>query len=154
MIKWYMHNPESFLENDTHKLLRDYDIQMDHLISARQPDLRMINNNKKKKKKKREFAGLWTLLTLLSRLLTESVKKDKYFELTRELQKLWKVKVTFILGTVTQGLIKGLGNKRASRDHPNNCIIVIGQHTEKSPGDLRRLVVTQTPVKDYQLKMM
>ena len=32
--KWYMHNPEPVLENDTHKLLWDFDIQMDHLISA------------------------------------------------------------------------------------------------------------------------
>ena len=52
--KWYMHNPAAFLENDTHKLLWDFDIQTDHLISARRPDLRVINNKKKKKKKKRK----------------------------------------------------------------------------------------------------
>ena len=34
----------------------------------------------------------------------------------------------------------GLGNKRSSGDHPNYCII--GQNTEKSPGDLRKLAVT------------
>ena len=34
--KWYMHNPASVLENDTHKLL--WNIQTDHLISARRPD--------------------------------------------------------------------------------------------------------------------
>ena len=38
-IKWYMHNLTSVLENDTHKLLWDFDIQTDHLILARQPDL-------------------------------------------------------------------------------------------------------------------
>ena len=32
-------------------------------------------------------------------------------------------------------------------DHPNNSIIENGQNTKKSPGDLRRLAVTQTPVK-------
>ena len=47
--KWYMHNPALVLENDTHKLLWDFDIQTDHLISARKPDLLIINNNKKKK---------------------------------------------------------------------------------------------------------
>ena len=41
----------------------------------------------------------------------------------------------------------GLGNKRTSRDHPNYSIIEIGQNTEKSPGDLKRLAVTQTLVK-------
>ena len=46
--KWYMHNPTSILDNDTHKLLWDFDIQMDHLISARRPDLIIINNKKKR----------------------------------------------------------------------------------------------------------
>ena len=45
--KWYMHNPEFVLENETHKLLSDFDIQIDHLISARRPDLVVSNNNKK-----------------------------------------------------------------------------------------------------------
>ena len=44
--KWYMHNPAPVLENDTHKLLWDFDIQMDHLIPARRPDLIIINNKK------------------------------------------------------------------------------------------------------------
>ena len=51
-----------------------------------------------------------------------------------------KVTVIGILGTVTGGF----GNKRKSGDHPNYSIIKIGQNTEKSPGDLRRLTVTQT----------
>ena len=41
--KWYMHNPATILEKDTYKLLRDLDIQTDHLISARRPDLIVIN---------------------------------------------------------------------------------------------------------------
>ena len=41
-----MHNPESILENDKHKLLSDFDIQTDHLISARKPDLIIINKKK------------------------------------------------------------------------------------------------------------
>ena len=59
--KWYMHDPISVLENDKQKLLWDFDIQTDHLISARRPDLIIINE-------KRERAKLWTLL---SRLTTE-----------------------------------------------------------------------------------
>ena len=43
-----MHNPAPVLENDTHKLLWDFDIQTDHLISARRPDLMIINKKKKK----------------------------------------------------------------------------------------------------------
>ena len=56
--------------------------------------------------------------------------------------------------TVTKGLLKGLGIRRTSRDPPNYYIIENGQNTEKSPGDLRRLAVTQTPVKDHQLTLM
>ena len=40
-----------------------------------------------------------------------------------------------------------LGNKRRNRNHPHYNIIKITQDTEKSPGDLRRLAVTQTPLK-------
>ena len=44
--KWYMHNSESVLENEMHKLLWDFEIQMDHLISARRPDVVIINKKK------------------------------------------------------------------------------------------------------------
>ena len=45
--KWYMHNPESVFENETHKVLVDFEIQTDHLISTRRPDL-VIDNKKKR----------------------------------------------------------------------------------------------------------
>ena len=32
--KLYMHNPESILENETDRILRDFEIQTDPLISA------------------------------------------------------------------------------------------------------------------------
>ena len=44
----------------------------------------------------------------------------------------------------------GLENKKKKKkrgDHPNYSLIKIGQNTKKSPGDLRRITVTQTPVK-------
>ena len=46
-----------------------------------------------------------------------------------------------------------LGNKRMSVDHTNYCIIERDQNTEKSHGDLRRLAVTQTPVRNLRLTM-
>ena len=45
MNKWYMHKPESVLENEMQKILWDFEIQTDHLNLARWPDL-----VKKKKK--------------------------------------------------------------------------------------------------------
>ena len=56
------------------------------------------------------------------------------------------------LGTVTKGLVQGLINKRTSGDHSNCNIIEIGQNSKKNPRDLRRLTVTQTPLKNHQVK--
>ena len=47
----------------------------------------------------------------------------------------------------------GLGSWRTGRDYPNDSIPEDGQNTETSPGDLRRLAVTQTPVKNHQLTL-
>ena len=44
--KWYMHISASILKNVTHKLLWDFNTQTDHLISARRPDLIIINKIK------------------------------------------------------------------------------------------------------------
>ena len=81
-----MHNPAPVLENDSHKLLWDFNIQTDHLILARRPDLIIINKKKKKKKicKIVDFA-----VPADHRInLKESEKKDKYLDLARELKSL------------------------------------------------------------------
>ena len=60
------------------------------------------------------------------------------------------------LGTASKRFVKEAGivrNRRTSRDHPNYSIINIGQITEKRDGNLRRLAVTQTPMKDDQLTL-
>ena len=49
--KWYMYHPESVLENETRKILRDFEIQTAHLISTREPDLVIVNKKGKKKEK-------------------------------------------------------------------------------------------------------
>ena len=77
-----MHNPAPVLENDSHKLLWDLNIQTDHLIPARRPDLIIINKSKKICKIV-DFA-----VPANHRInLKESEKKDKYFDLARELKK-------------------------------------------------------------------
>ena len=69
--------------------------------------------------------------------------------------KLWNMNVTIIptvigaFGTVTKRWLKELEDLEVG-DHPNYSTIENGQNTEKSPGDLRRLAVTQTPLKDHQ----
>ena len=106
--KWYMHNPAPVLENDTHKLLWDFNIQTDHLIPARRPDLIIIN-------KKMRICKIVDFAVLADHriIMKESEKKDKYLDLARELKNL-NMKVTIVpivigaLGTVTKGLLKGL----------------------------------------------
>ena len=44
--RWFMNNPESIQENETRKLLWDFDIQTDHLTSPRRPDLIIINKKR------------------------------------------------------------------------------------------------------------
>ena len=100
-----MHNSESVQENKTHKLLWDFEIQTDHLISERRSDLVIINQ----KKNLPNYGLCYHWLKL-----KESEKKDNYPNLARELKKLWNMKVTVILivigalGTVTKGLLQGL----------------------------------------------
>ena len=43
-------------------------------------------------------------------------------------------------------------NGRMNRDHPNYSIVEIDQNTKKSPRNLKRLAVTQTPIEDHQLR--
>ena len=97
------------------QLLWDIDIQTDHLISARRPDLIVINNNKKKGTCKIvDFAvpaDHWIKLK-------EGEKKDKYLDLAKELKKkLWNMKVIVFgaFGTVIKGLSKGLENLEVGR---------------------------------------
>ena len=94
--------------------------------------------------------------------IKESEKRDTFLNLAGELSKLWYMWVTVIpivtagFWTVPKGLI-GAGrirNQRTNRDHPNYIIVKIGKNTEKSPGDLRRLVIIDTPVKDHLLMMV
>ena len=41
----------------------------------------------------------------------------------------------------------GVRHRSMIRDHTNYSIVDIGQNTEKSSGDVRRLDITQTPMK-------
>ena len=110
-----MHNPASVLENATQKLLWDFDIQTDHLTSARKPDLIILN------KKKRTYKIVDSAVPVDHRIkLKECEKKDKYIDLARELKKrLWNMKVTIIpivIGALmTKRLLKELEDLEVGR---------------------------------------
>ena len=87
--KCYMHSPAPVLENDTHKLLWDFDIHTDHVISARRSDLMIINKKKKKKRKKEKRTCKIVDFAVPANhriKLKECEKKDKYLYLARELK--------------------------------------------------------------------
>ena len=101
--------PRSVLENETHKPLWDFDLQRDHQISARWPDLIIIN----KKEGTCWFVDFAVPADYRVKL-KECEKRSKFFNLARELKKLWNMKVMVIpivtgaLGTVTEGLVQRL----------------------------------------------
>ena len=85
-----MHNPAPILENDTYKLLWDFNIQTDHLIPARRPDLIIINNKKENLQNCRLcFPG--------EPHKKKCEKKDKYLDFAGEFKKLWNMKVTLAM---------------------------------------------------------
>ena len=80
-----MHNPAPVLENNTHKLQWDFDIHTDHLILTRRPDLKVINKIKRICKIVHfAVAGGPQYKTKICE------KKEKYFDLARELKKTVK----------------------------------------------------------------
>ena len=88
--------------------------------------------------------------------MKESEKRDKYLGLARELKKTmeherddytnYKWYANYRLKKIGTGT-GGLGNKVTSGNQINCSVVEISQNTEKSPGDLRRFAITQTPVK-------
>ena len=48
----------------------------------------------------------------------------------------------------------GLGSWWMGSGYPNDSIAENGQNPETGPGELRGLAVTQTPVKNHQLRLM
>ena len=116
------------------------------------------NQQKKKKKKKKKICKVVDFVVPADHRikLKECEKRDKYLDLGRELKKLWNMKVTIIpigigaFSTVTKGLLKGLED------------LEVGGRVEtirttallKTARIVRRLAITQSPVKDHQLTLM
>ena len=85
ITKWYMYKPESVLENETRKILWDLEIQTDHLIQTRSPDLVIVN-------KKENLLNSWLAVLVHYWLkIKEREKRDKYLNLARE-QKNYEIR--------------------------------------------------------------
>ena len=109
--KWYKHEPEKLVENDSWKILWDFTIPTDHAIEARRPDMAIIYKTKNECKII-EFACPFD-----SRI--EAREKDKtkgYNNLKGELKKIWDMPVKGIpvvvgaLGTIPKKLKQRLSD--------------------------------------------
>ena len=190
--KWYMHKLESILENETHKIRWDFEIQTDHLISARWPDLVIIRKRIKKEKRIRQLVD-FTFSVDHRVKLKENEKRD----LARELKKVtahisdvdtncnWctrnnpqtfgkvageleiggraeTIKTTAVLRSarILSRVLETCRHSDSSERPSANSTVkklarskTISLNSEKSPADSRRLAVTQTSLKDHQLKL-
>ena len=97
--KWYKHNPEFALENETLAILRDFVIQTYHQVPGRKSNLGIILQKKQ---------HVPNIHADHRKTIKESEKREK----NREPQKLWNIKVTVIsliigaLGAIAKGLVK------------------------------------------------
>ena len=75
--KCYMDKLKSIKENEMQRIQWDFQIEMDHIIPARWPDLILIYEEK-------ELFTVWILLTQLIRVkIKESERIEKQLELTK-----------------------------------------------------------------------
>ncbi len=89
--KWYNHEPQSVVENETCKILWDLTVQTDHIIDARRPDLILI------KKHDNKCIIVNFAIPYDTRIeQKEREKVNKYQDLKRELQKLWNMSVKVV----------------------------------------------------------
>ena len=153
-----MHNTESVVENETHKVLLDFVIQTDQLNLARQSDI-LIVNQKKRTCRIVDF----TVPTVHRVTLKKKEKRKKYLHFARELTNTiehendgdtscywctWNNPEKIGEGTPKRR------NKRKSGNYPDYSIIKIGQNSEKGPWDFRRLAGFQTPARNHQLTLV
>ena len=114
----------------------------DHLFLAKTLDQVLVN-------KKKNYGLVDFAVSADQKVkIKENEKFNKYLNLARELKYQWNLKVSLT------PIVTGIGNQRKNRDHPDHLTGKIDENTEKSPGDLRRLDVTQTLVKDRQQMLM
>ena len=107
--KWYEHHLEVVIENDSCKILWDFTVQIDHVITARRPDIIFID------KEHHKCQIIDFAIPYDARVDGKEVEKiEKHLDLARELKKVWNMKVTVVplvlgpLGTPAKALEKRL----------------------------------------------
>ena len=130
-----MHNPEFDLKNEMPKILWDIEMQDDHLISARRPNIEIFNNKKMRILQIVVFAVPADHRVILK----ERKRKDKYLDIfekkTMEYKHDGDTNCSGSSRYSPQNMGKGtggLGNKTTREDSPIYSVVEIGQNIEKS----------------------
>ena len=98
-VKWYIHKPAGVVENDTVKILWDFNIQKDHVIPHRRPDIVGLYKNERK------CHLIDTAQPGDKRVeLKEQEKIDNYSELRQEVKKIWNLSQVVVVPVVTGAL--------------------------------------------------
>ena len=99
--KWYEHQQDEVIENDSCKILWDLTVQTDHFVTARKPGMIVID---------KEHFVIGFAIPYDTRVDDKEVEKiNKYMDLVKELKKVKVVPlVVGTLGTPTKALEKRL----------------------------------------------
>lgn len=125
--KWYEHSPKSVEENEEVKLLWDFTIQTDREIHHRRPDIVI------QKKKAKETIIVDIAVPGDSNILQKETEKcEKYQDLAREIQRIWKSRTKVVpvvvgaLGSVSKklaGHLEQLGIKNRTRTMQKSALL-------------------------------
>ena len=93
--RWYEHQTEAVIENDSCKLLWDFSVQKKHFITARRPDMSIID------KEHHEYQIIDFTIPYDTIVDDKEVEKiEKHLDLARKLKKVWNMKVRVVLFVV------------------------------------------------------
>lgn len=97
--QWYRHRADTVVENGKYKLLWDLDIQTRKVISARRPDIVLVN------KEERTCFLIDVSVPGDTRVVEkEDEKKEKYADLAYEVKKLWELRSVIVIPIVIGAL--------------------------------------------------
>ncbi|CAB4022312.1 Hypothetical predicted protein [Paramuricea clavata] len=103
--KWYEHQPNGVIESDNVKILWDFNIQCDHVIECRRPDIVVVL------KKEKECKIIDIAVPGDCRICIKKTEKvEKYEELKREIRKIWAMKKVEVIPIVV-GALGAVSNK-------------------------------------------
>ena len=104
-VKWYYYKFESVVENDSVKMLWDFNMQTDHIIQHRRPEIFVLYKTERK-------CHLIDIAVPANKKIEmkEQEKIDSYIKLRREVKKIWNLSQVMVVPVAIGSL--GVTSKR------------------------------------------